>query len=234
MDTDAQANVQKSERILGILELERRILSSAASSDEKKAAVEYIHNNLLGETGFILTQGYESQLNSALGTGVRDYKGILAASSPTQLTALLKSRYALDDLSIATGNISRTVMGFMKTESELLISGFEGNLPEGMFSSDETSMLDNILGIQDKIQKALDADTLEAEAGAVADMVEDFCKAGFPVDQLFPAGSIDDGLWKDKFIFADQLFHSPDGEGSDIIQILVQIWQNILRSLAQK
>jgi hypothetical protein len=159
--------------------------------------------------------------------------GILRASPASGLTALLKDRYALDDLSISTGNISRSVMGFMRRESELLISGFEGNLPAGMFSSDETAMIDTISGIRSKIQTALDADTLEAEAEAVQAMVDDFSKVGFPVEQLFPSGSIDDGNWKDHFIFADELFHSPDGQGSDIIQILIQIWQNILRGLSK-
>lgn len=228
-----KANVQKSERILGILELEKRILDSSESDEVKRTTLEHIHHNLLGEKGFSLTDinTYRTELTTALGNEARDYKGVIASTSTSTLTALLKQRFKLDDLSVSTGNISRSVMGYMKKESSLLISGFQGNLPEGLFSSGETSMLETISSVRDKIKTALEADTMEAEATAMNEMLDTFNKIGFPVNQLFPAGSVEDGTWRDHFIFADSLFHSPDGHGSDIIKVLIEIWNNILKSL---
>ncbi len=228
-----KANVQKSERILGILELEKRILDSSESDEVKRTTLEHIHHSLLGERSFNLTDltAYRADLTTALGNEARDYRGVIASNSTETLTALLKQRFKLDDLSVSTGNISRSVMGYMRKESDLLISGFQGNLPEGLFSSGETSMLEIISSIRDKIKTALEANTMEAEATALNEMLDTFDKAGFPVNQLFPAGSIEDGTWKDHFVFADSLFHSPDEHSSDIIKVLIEIWNNILRSL---
>ncbi|MDD9897580.1 MAG: hypothetical protein OXU45_01130 [Candidatus Melainabacteria bacterium] len=230
------SEVRQSERILGTLELERRILASNESDEDKKNTIEFLHHRILKETDFKIgdLNDYQNKLNSALGTGATKYKAVIAENSPTKLASLLKARYKYDDLSISNGNVSRTVMGFMRRETDLLIKGFEGNFPAGMFSSGETNMLETISGMRDKIRAALEADTMEAEADALHEVVETFDKAGFPVNELFPSGSIEDGTWRDHFVFSDALFHSPDANHSDIIQVLIEIWNKILGTIATK
>lgn len=229
-----RSKVQKAERTLGLLELERRILDGSDSDADKKATIEYIHRNLLGEKSFPdLTNltVYRQNLTNALGNSPRDYKSTIAESSPSQLAEVLKLRYKLDDLSISTGNISRSVMGFMRRESDILISGFDGSLPEGLFSADETGMLETVFELRDKITTALEANTVETEVSALNDMKATFSAIGFPVDLLFPAGSDSDGTWKEHFIFADPVFRSSNRESSDIIRVLIEIWNSLLRGL---
>lgn len=228
--------VQASERILGVLELERRIIKSSNSAGDKAAAIEYIHHNLLGDSSFTVTDlsTYGEQLNQALGKKKTGYRSVIGQSSPEKFSQLLKARYKLDDLTISNGKAAHSVMKFMQRETELLAKGFNGHMPEGLFFNSTDTVLSTLDNLRTKIDAAREAGSMEEESEALVEMLGEFRAIGMPVDSLIQADSLNDGSWKDEFILADPLFLNTNGQQLDIIELFVQIWNSILSKMDVK
>jgi PAS domain-containing protein len=228
-------NLQIAERTLGIFELERRIIDSSASNADKVQAINYIHNTLLKEDIFKLKEDYlpfyQEALNSALGTTARDYNSVIAEAAPSQLAAILKERFKVDDLTITNGKLSRSIIGFMNRETDLLIEGFEGNLPDGIFSENPEVVLETLTSLRTKVQAAQAQNDPNQESEALTEMMDTFRSIGMPIDQLIKADTLNDGSWRDNFIFSDPLFHSPSSEQSDIMKVFIEIWNSLIRGL---
>lgn len=227
-------NPQAAKRILGVFDLENRILGSKASDAVKIKAIEYIRLEILGNADFRLEDiaNYQSTLNGSLGRQVQDwhYKAIVGSShQANSLGQILKLSYMSDDIREDIAGIAVRVNDFIERETRILQEGLNGYLPAGGIKLTVSDHMQSLSGRCSELAQSFLHGKDESALGEFNEMMLN--AFGIKPEEIFNGSTSLDETLQQRFMLGDHIMFTKGDDKMDIISVLIDIWTKILNQL---